>query len=133
MRFLISGFQKYVFERDLEPSFRGKGYKGVDYRVIPDREGAQQLIDGGESIDLLVLGGAPAKDFEARNGSLDSEHHQYNDFAQKNPDIPSILIIENVLQGVMRELGNQHPPNIICYWQEFANMRKEQIDAILKR
>jgi hypothetical protein len=131
MKFIISGFQEYVANSDLKPSFLRRGYASVDYLVIPDKEEVQNRLGSGEHIDLLVFGGSPAKDFKSKNGSFEFEYTQYADLARRNPKIPSVLIVNNAFLGVIKNLSNAHPPSVTCFWDEFGNFRKEQIDAVI--
>jgi len=92
MDVLVSGFRKWEFEVYVKPIFDNLGYAGLNYYLIPDRIEAQKLIAGKGGIDLLVLGGAPAKDFEDECSEDNTDYFEYADFARKNSQIPSILI-----------------------------------------
>jgi hypothetical protein len=131
MNFLVSGFPEYIVKQDLMSFFKRIGYFGIDYLVVPDRNGAQRLIDRRAVIDLLILGGSPAEDFNKRDQSMRHEYLEYGDFATHNLRKPSILIVENSFSGIMKEFGSRHPPNLTCYWTEFSSLPKRAIDEVI--
>jgi hypothetical protein len=133
MNFLVSGIRSGPVEIDLKPSFASRGYTNVNYIVVPGRDEAQKIIDSGKSIDLMVLGGSPAGEFEAHNPSRITEYSQEVNFSRANPKIPAILLINNLHYAAQKELENQNPRGVICSWSEFSDMSKEQIKEIISR
>ena len=131
MHLLVSGIKKWALKAYVKPVFKKRRYDSVVYHLVPEVSKAQQLIDSRKSIDLLVLGGVSAKDFGSESSECEN-YWEYLAFAQKNPRIPSIILIYGVDLAVRNSLDHKHPPNFACYFSEFESMTREQIDLVLK-
>ena len=120
MDILIGGISKYLLKTKIRPLFEEAGYSGAKYHQANKIKHSKEIVDELSKLDLMIL-----------SGSEDGSYGDFYKLTVDNSEIPSILLIANVHQGVMNVYANIHPPSYTCYFSEFEGITKEKMDMIL--
>ena len=132
MKVLISGFRRYEFECNIQGRLEELGYNDIEYLLIPDREKARTLLGEDKAVNLMILAGAPASEFEDENGGPNRETMEYLDLAREYPQIPSILLVPSTDLAVLSRVRKKHPPNYSCTFFDFERIQKDTIEGIVQ-
>ncbi|MFA6888087.1 MAG: hypothetical protein WC254_01165 [Candidatus Woesearchaeota archaeon] len=126
MDLFVVGIKRYELIHPLK-ELQGWGYNFniVFHHTFDD---AQQVIDVGTKVDLILLGGI----IHSKDQEDQIDYDLAVKFAERNPNIPSILLVYPVYTGIIDRLNYVHPPNATRAFSEFGNLGKQGIEHILK-
>jgi len=108
MKVLAVGFKDYQV-LDLKSNLFDRLKLKVNLSSYLRKDCAQEFVNSGKTIDLLLLGGElPWKEIPAES----ADYKGALNFARANPNMPSIILVYPVLSGVIEDFQRHHPPNL---------------------
>lgn len=127
MDILVTGIKKYELEKMVVPVIEKFRFLDSNYEFEFNQSNAQKIIDSSKKIDLIILGGSVLT-----SGSPFRDYKLAVEFAKKNKQIPSIMLVYPVYRAVIDCYNQTHPPNATRSFTEFSRMGEVNFRAVLE-